>query len=278
MDRNRKDRGIVRWLGGGIVVVLVAMAAYGLWNRNDSATRVPGSQGSPSPTEPRNPAPDAVGDDPRSAPSSREQGTASAEHTSSTLAMFPPDGPTAPAPNVSAPRRSPLERSPGYYPPNDPESLSVARGRRDAKPVSMELTGGASSEKGLVALLLAGLSARDGATLQALRVTKSEFATIFWPEFPESRPITNITVDDAWEMQIAQNASGVNRAISGFGGKQLELVRVDHDPAALYTNFKMVSNVRIVTRDISTGEENVLRFAPSFVERHGRFKVLVFKD
>lgn len=192
--------------------------------------------------------------------------------------MFPPDGPAAPAPSVEAPHRSPLERSPGYYPPDDPESLSVVRGRRDAKPVSMELSGGASSERGLVNLLLAGLSARDGNALQALRVTRPEFEAIFWPEFPQSRPVTNITVDDVWEMQIAQNASGANRAMSGFGAKQLEFVRVDRDPPVPYTNFKMYTNVRIVTRDISTGEEDVLRFAPTFVERHGRFKVLVYKD
>jgi hypothetical protein len=142
----------------------------------------------------------------------------------------------------------------------------------------MELSGGASSERGLVALLLAALSARDANALQALRVTKPEFATIFWPEFPESRPVTHITVDDAWEFQITQNASGANRALSGFGGKQLEFIRVDHDPPVPYTNFTMYSNVRIVSRDTSTGEEVVLRFAPSFVERHGRFKVLVYKD
>lgn len=245
------------WLGGGIAVVLLAVAAYGVWNRNGSVTRatLPGSQRFASPAEPANPA-----------------------HTSSALALFPPDGPAAPSPSVEPPHRSPLERSPGYYPPNDPESLSVARGRRDAKPVSMELGGGATSERGLVALLLAALGARDGSALQALRVTKPEFATIFWPEFPQSRPITNITLDDAWLMQIAQNASGANRALSGFGGKQLEFIRVDHDPPVPYTNFTMCSNVRIVTRDTSTGEEDVLRFAPSFVERHGRFKVLVYKD
>lgn len=181
-------------------------------------------------------------------------------------------------PETAARPRSPLEQSPGYYPPPDPESLSVVRGRRDARPVSVELTGGAASVKGLVALVLAGLSAKDGQALQELRVTKAEFATIFWPEFPQSRPVTNITVDDAWEMQITQNGSGVNRTISEHGGKQLELIRVDHDPAIPYTNFKMYSNVRIVTRDVATGEQVVLRFAPSFVERHGRYKVLIYKD
>ncbi len=183
-----------------------------------------------------------------------------------------------PALAASSRPRSPLERSPGYYPPDDPESMSVITGRRDAPLVDLDLAGGASSKRDLAMMLLAGLNARDERALHALRITRKEFEVILWPEFPESRPVTNITAEDAWEMSIAQSVSGAGRAIGGYGARQLELVRVECDPPTPYKNFTLHRGVTIVARDQNSGETERMRFAPTFVERHGRYKVLTFKD
>lgn len=174
--------------------------------------------------------------------------------------------------------RSPLERSPGYYPPDDPESLSVIRGRRDAPLVDLELTGGAASIDQLGRMLVAGINAHDEAALHALGVTRKEFEVILWREFPESRPVTHITVDDAWEMASAQSHAGVSRGVGSFGSRGLEFIRVDCGPPVPYRNFSLHRQVEIVAKDPATAQEVRLRFAPSFVERHGRFKVLTFKD
>jgi len=174
--------------------------------------------------------------------------------------------------------RSPLERSPGYYPPADPESMSVITGRRDAAPVSLELDGGASSMDDLARMLLADINAKDETAMHMLRVTKNEFRTICWPEFPESRPITHITIDDAWMFSIAKSKAGVSRTVGYYGGRTLELVRVVSLPPFAYRNFNLYRDVTIVTRDYGSRQEVRLKFMPSVVERHGRYKALLFKD
>ena len=186
--------------------------------------------------------------------------------------------PPAIQPSPSARPRSPLERSPGYYPPADPESMSVITGKRDAPPVTLELSGGASSMDDLARMLLADISAKDEKAMHALRLTKHEFATICWPEFPNSRPVTNISVDDAWLFSITHSLAGVSRTVGVYGGRTLELVRVVSLPPFAYRNFNLYRDVTIVARDYGSRQELRLHFAPSIVERHGRYKALLFKD
>jgi len=183
------------------------------------------------------------------------------------------------SPEPPLPRgRSPLESAPGYFPPDDPESASVITGRREAKAVDLPFSDGASTREDLAQMLLAGLNARDERALHALRVTREEFAVILWPEFPESRPITNIAVEDAWSMGIAQSVAGAGRAVGQNGGKDLVFLRVESAPPMVYRNFVLYRDVSILVRDRATGVEDRLHFAPSFVERKGRVKVLIFRD
>lgn len=151
-------------------------------------------------------------------------------------------------------------------------------GRREAPPVDLELSGGASSLTDLAQELLAAVDARDEYALAALRLTKHEFAVICWPEFPESRPITHITVDDAWMFSATQSQAGASRTVGLYGGRNLELERIETDGPFAYRNFVRHRNVVLVVRDVDRGEEIRLRFVPSVIERHGRFKALLYKD
>lgn len=171
-----------------------------------------------------------------------------------------------------------LTGHPGYYPPDDPESLSVITGRRDAPAVDLELSGGAASLEDLGRELLAAVNARDERALHALRVTKHEFAVICWPEFPESRPITHITLDDAWEMALPQSLAGASRTIGLYGGRELTLLRMETGGPFAYRNFVRHHGVVLVARDAATGEVMRLNFVPSVIERRGRFKALLFRD
>ncbi len=174
--------------------------------------------------------------------------------------------------------RSPLERSPGYYAPDDPESSSVARGRRYAPRVAFDLTGGASSLGDLARLLLADVEARDERAMHALRLTRREFQVICWPEFPQSRPITRITADDAWEFSLPTSLAGAGRTIGLYGGRDLSKARVTAGRIERYRNFTLHRDVVITAWDAQAKEWVSLRFVPSVVERHGQFKALLFKD
>jgi len=184
----------------------------------------------------------------------------------------------APLPGPPPRPRSPLEHSPGYYPPADPESASVYAGRRNAPAVSLEMEGGATSVRALARELLDAIQAKDERAMHALRLTRHEFGVICWPEFPQSRPVTRITADDAWEFSLPTSLAGAGRTIGLYGGRSFELVRVDVDRVEPYRNFSLHRGVAIVARDAADGSLVSLRFVPSIVERHGRFKALLYKD
>jgi hypothetical protein len=199
----------------------------------------------------------------------------------SVAVQAPPPAVQAPPLAVQGPPprpRSPLERSPGYSPPADPESSSVLTGRRNAPAVSLELGGGARSIGALARNLLAAIQARDERAMHAQRLTFGEFEVICWPEFPQSRPITRITATDAWEFSLTSSLAGAGRTVGLYGGHELELVRVDVDRTEEFRNFRLHRGVVIVARDTVDGSEVSLHFLPSVVERHGRFKALLYHD
>lgn len=181
-------------------------------------------------------------------------------------------------PYATSPGRSPLERSPGYVPPADPESASVRLGRREAPLLEGEFDGGAASLEELGRLVVAALNAADESGLHALRVTRAEFERYLWREFPQSRPITNITADDAWGLSDASSLAGASRAVGQLGGRRLRFIRVERGPTQDFTNFDLVRGIEIVTESEITKEIHAIRLVPSAAVRNGRYKALLYRD
>jgi hypothetical protein len=154
----------------------------------------------------------------------------------------------------------------------------VRLGRREAPLVPDLFQGGASSLREFATELLAGLNAGNEPALHRLRVTREEFERILWREFPESRPITNITADDAWSMSEARSVSGASRAMGSQGGRHLVLQRVEVERVQEFTNFVLYRGVTIVAAEAGNGAIHRVRLAPSVAERKGRFKALLFAD
>lgn len=174
--------------------------------------------------------------------------------------------------------RSPLEQSPGWVPPSDPESLSVITGRREAPPVSGELTGGAPMLLALVESALDAARRADEGALHGLRVTRAEFERFLWREFAQSRPVTNITASDAWGFISSGSLAGANRAAAAWEGRSLEILKIESSGRMEFTNFTMWRDLVVTVRETATGEEHRLTFLPTVVERHGRHKVFAYKD
>jgi hypothetical protein len=174
--------------------------------------------------------------------------------------------------------RSPLEQSPGWTPPSDPESLSVITGRREAHPVSGELEGGAPNLLALVEAALDAARRGDEDALHRLRATRSEFERFLWREFPQSRPVTNISAADAWSFLSSGSLAGANRAAAAWAGRDLEIVAIESSGRMEYTNFTMWRDLVVTVREAATGEEHRITFLPAVVERHGRHKVLTYRD
>ncbi|MCK4305065.1 MAG: hypothetical protein KAY24_12575 [Candidatus Eisenbacteria sp.] len=174
--------------------------------------------------------------------------------------------------------RSPLENAPGYRPPDDPELDAVVSGRRQVEQIDIRFTGGADSAEGLARQIIRHLNRNDPGALHGLRVTYAEFTEILWPEFPQSRPATNIQSTDAWFFLTRTCASGVNGALDEWGGGDLHFNGFSFDDGLIrYTNFDAISGVHIHACKPS-GIEMELTFAHTFVKRDRIWKVYIYKD
>ena len=161
----------------------------------------------------------------------------------------------------------------------DEEHESVARGRRLVSGrEDYELSGTYASADELAQAILDAFLHSDPARLHELHVTRSEFEQLFWPEFPQSRPATNIQPIDAWGFHFAACSDGVMSGLTRHGGRQLFLQHVGYESGiAPYTNFTLYHGVVIEAVD-DRGESVEVNVATVFAERKGRWKVYMFNS
>jgi len=178
-----------------------------------------------------------------------------------------------------APRRSSVRDSPGWYPSVDSESASVALGRRTHAPVvRTPLRGGARSldDLGRTVCRLLHHEARD--SMLALCVSADEFRDILWREFPQSRPATGLTWQDAWGIVGMRLRTGCSGAINDYGGHPLQFLRFERaDTTMRFRNFKLHRGLVLVARN-DQGREERLTWLRSVAERRGAFKIFGVED
>lgn len=175
------------------------------------------------------------------------------------------------------PRRTFLEDKHTSKGIEDTERDSVARGRRLVRPrEDIEISGTYASADELAQAILDAFASNDPAPLHELHVTRTEFEQLFWPEFPQSRPATNIQATDAWGFHYAGCCDGVTAGLTLYGGRPLHLQHVRYaDGFAPYTNFSLYHGVVIEAVD-DRGESVQVNVATVFAERKGRWKVYIF--
>lgn len=188
--------------------------------------------------------------------------------------------PAAGRPDTAAtPRRYSIKDSPGYVPLVDPESLSVTRGRRlNAPAVRQPFRGGTRSLDALGRAVCRAIHHRDADSLRKLCIDEDEFRGILWREFPQSRPVTGLTWEDAWRVLDIRLMGGCNGAIQDLGGRYYEFLRVERaDTTALYRNFKLHNGLILVVRN-DQGETERWGWLRSVAERRGVFKIYSTTD
>jgi len=183
-------------------------------------------------------------------------------------------------PDSAAPRHHVSVRdSPGWKPLVDPESASVALGRRQNAPaVTLPFTGGATSMADLGRRICRALQIQKRDSLAALCVTDTEFKDILWREFPQSRPATGISWDDAWVILGARMNAGCGHAIRDYGGHWYQFVRFEEgDTVQVFRNFRMHSKLVLVAKD-DMGKVQRMKWLRGVVERKGSFKIYSTED
>lgn len=206
---------------------------------------------------------------------SSEAGTAARSADLSEGALSPQTVPSAPM--GTEPGKSVLD---GVDSPDrvvDREADSVRRGRRLVDPIDEELGSNVSSAEALATKILSAIRADDSQALHALLVSEREFARIFWPEFPQSRPATNLKAEDAWFFHNGSCHDGVSEIVSAFGGQELRLDRVRATKGRLdFANFDLYDGIVIDAVD-ANGASVSVPWAITFAERNGRWKVYMYK-
>lgn len=184
----------------------------------------------------------------------------------------------SPETTAAPPRRPSVRDSPGWHPSVDPESMSVVIGRRTNAPVvRMPFQGGARSldDLGRTVCRLLHHSARD--SMLALCVNVDEFRDILWREFPQSRPATGLTWQDAWNIVGMRLRTGTSGAVDDYGGRYLQYLRFERDTTVVFKNFKLHRGLILVARN-DQGQEERFAWLRSVAERKGTFKIFGVTD
>lgn len=181
----------------------------------------------------------------------------------------------------SAGKRLPtsIRDSPGWYPSVDPESMSVVIGRRTNAPlVKKPFKGGLGSLDEVGRTVCRMLHHRAADSLFALCVTEDELRDIMWREFPQSRPATGLTWEDAWRVLYVRLLSGTRDATGDYGGRYYQFLRWERvDTTAVYKNFKLHNGLILVAKR-DDGEIVKMNWLRSVAERKGRFKIYSTRD
>jgi hypothetical protein len=134
---------------------------------------------------------------------------------------------------------------------------------------------GPSSRDSLVRLFEAALARRDTAGLDHLRITREEFAYLYYPDSKMARPPYELGPDVMWMQIQSQSDRGLRRLVARYGGRNIGPHGLNCEPP------ERQNAVVIHQCGVSMGEG--VDSAPrqlfgSIIERDGRFKFVGYAN
>lgn len=141
------------------------------------------------------------------------------------------------------------------------------------------LSGGGRSAEELIQKTLDRLAVNDVEGMDSLTITRFEHDSLLIPEMPIGKAPKEMTdINMAYVMMRRTNMKGLRRAVADYGGKKLEVVKVEFPkPLEDYGPFTVYRETIATVRD-STGAEFILPIFGSMVAARGRFKLAAFID
>jgi hypothetical protein len=140
------------------------------------------------------------------------------------------------------------------------------------------LAGGSPSREALVRRFVRALAANDTADLQRMAVRGREFADLYYPESPYTRPPYRQSPALAWSLIQNPSTSGLTRLVRRLGGKSITYVGHRCDPKVVHEgrNVRYAGClIRIVGEQ---GDTVTKRYFGSILERDGQFKFLSYTN
>jgi hypothetical protein len=174
----------------------------------------------------------------------------------------------APRPASPSAYASPPTRSATYVDHADGEEGTEAqlqRFRADLPESPAALASGAESRDSLIQRYVRALEQRDTLTLEALSLTRTEFAYLYYPSSKMSSPPYELPAALMWARLQASNRKGALRALDAYGGRLLGFTGYHCPEPSTEGENRIWAGCLLRT----TGGE--LRLFGSILERGGRY-------
>lgn len=148
---------------------------------------------------------------------------------------------------------------------------SLRRFRADLPQVT-QLSPAFASAEDVARTYVAALAANDRVALARTLMTRAEFAWLYYPENPISKPPYELPVGIAWFELEGNSLAGMRRALTSYGGRRIALRSLEcaDRPVVQGENRLWTGCIVTLTED---GREARLRLFGSILERHGAFKL-----
>ena len=174
------------------------------------------------------------------------------------------------------PVNSGLASTAGYVDSAIPIDEALRRFRRDL-PKTEALGGGFTSRERLVRGLVRALETRDTAALGQMVLKADEFAWLYYPSSPLSRPPYELAPALMWFQLQGESERGASRLLTERAGRPLRYV--DHACAPVRTEGKNRIHSSCVLRHLTPAGETVAeRLFGLIIERDGSHKFVGYAN
>lgn len=155
------------------------------------------------------------------------------------------------------------------------ESLALFREGLD---VPTRLAGGAASRDALVRRFVRAIERRDTATARAMVLSRAEFAWLYYPTSPYTRPPTVQEAPLTWFLLVQNSQKGITRAFNRYGGSGIRYHTHRCTPEPAREGDNRLWHDCVVELTTADGGIVTLRLFGSIIERDGRLKFFSYAN
>jgi len=140
------------------------------------------------------------------------------------------------------------------------------------------LANASESREALVRRFVRAVAANDTNDLKAMAFRSREFADLYYPESPYSRPPYHQPPALAWSLIQNPSTSGLTRLIHNLGGKPITYVSHKCDPKVLHAGRNTRYAGCLITVVEGNGAPVTRRYFGSIIQRDGKYKFLSYTN
>ena len=149
---------------------------------------------------------------------------------------------------------------------------------RAGLPVVTELTGAARTRDKLVLEFISALERADTAALAKLRVSRAEYAFLYFPSSVYSRKPYELPPDIAWLLSEQNSEKGSTRLLRRLSGRELRFDGYTCGPSAREQDNVFWRDCQVSYTDPAGSVRVTRRLFGAIIQREGRYKFLSYAN